>query len=205
MSARIRDALIDLEHDVAGVRMAPARAVRARGETRRRRQAGTLVGVAAGLAVTAGIVAIPALGQDRNGSAQQVVAAPDARGPSSPGCASPWASPTWSEAEFQSRLANSRKVRVLLLGTVTKQETAAVGTALGKLGAVTRVEFVSHDVQWRRFVALYCDHPDLIAATRPENLSESYDVTLAEAGDYAAVKDAIAPLRGVEEVMRFPD
>ncbi|MET8909801.1 hypothetical protein [Micromonospora sp. NPDC004551] len=60
MSARIREALTELERDVAGLRLAPPAAVRARGRARSRRRAAVLAGAAA-VVVAGGAATVPGL------------------------------------------------------------------------------------------------------------------------------------------------
>ncbi|NJC70572.1 hypothetical protein HC031_12730 [Planosporangium thailandense] len=207
MSARIREALDDLEHEVAALPLAPPHAIRARGRARRRRQAAVVATVAAGVAVT-GAVALPSL-TGRAGPAgvrsQQVVAAPvpsdSASTRATGGCVNPSASPTPSDADRAGALATSRKARVFLKPTATSTEKAAVDAALRGLKDVTAIEFLSHEHQWQRFAAQYCYAPDLVAATRPDSLPEAFDLTLASAGDYSDVEATIGRMAGVDSVV----
>ncbi len=136
MSTHIRDALADLERDVAGLRLATSQDIRTRGRARRRRQAGVLAAtVVAGVAVSAVVVAPLYRGWGgSDGQPGQVAAEPipssSASSRPSDGCASSSTPPTKSVAESDDALARSPKARVFLKSTAGPAEKAAVDAAL---------------------------------------------------------------------------
>jgi hypothetical protein len=212
MSSRIREALADLEHDVATLRLDPPEAVRARGESRRRRQVTGAIATVAVAAVLTGAAALPPLYREWAGSGGQPNQAGAGPTPSDtasvpanihvPGGCARSTPPTLSGVEREAALAASRKVRVFLLPTTGSAEAAAVEARLRGVKGVSTIGFVDREQQWQRFVAQFCDAPDLVAATKPETLPEAFVVTLVSPGDYSAVKDAVASMPGVSDVVR---
>jgi hypothetical protein len=209
MSSRIREALADLERDVAALRLATPQAVRAHGRARQRRRTAALATtIVAGMAVTGAAVA--PLYQGRGGSdgqPQQVAAGPTPSGSASTpaGCTSPaTAPPTKSDADTAKAIADSRTVWVVLQLTATPNEKAAIDTALHMLNTVTTIEFVGREQQWQSFVNQFCDAPEIVAATKPDQLPEEFDITLDHPDDYAHVKAAIGSMAGVDELVRVP-
>lgn len=208
MSSRISEALDSLDQDVAGLRLAPPEAIRARGESRRRQQ---LIGGGVAIAVVATalttVVVLPVV----HGGApvQQPLGFGDSSGPASVSAScSPVPNPTHAPPAD----GTSRTAKVWLKSTATPAETAAVGTqlrslstaALGPGQLVTSVTFESRQQAYERFKAQFCNAPDLIAATKPETLPESYTITLANPTDFAAVYTLIEGMAGVEDVVRVP-
>ncbi|HEV7898870.1 MAG TPA: permease-like cell division protein FtsX [Planosporangium sp.] len=214
MSSRIREALADLEHDVAELRLDPPEAIRARGQARRRRQmVGALAAVAVGATLT-GVVVLPPLYRGwggAGGQSQQAGAVPNPSDSASvpanahvpDGCVSPSpsASPPQKGPEPNGLYGRSRQARVFLKQASGPAEKAAVETALRTLPAVTAVDFLSQQEQWRRFAAQFCDAPDLVAATKPESLPEAFDVTLASPEDYPSVWASVHGMSGVADVV----
>jgi FtsX extracellular domain len=201
MSSRIREALADLEHDVATLRLAPPRAIRARGTWLRRRR---LVGVVATAAAVAGGAALPYLYWGQAGHGRESLrpgASPSAS------CVAPSATapPTPLGATPDPALARSRTVRVFLALTTTPAQKAAVQARLQDLKGVATVEFEDRQRAWHRFSEAFCYAPELVAATKPEMLPESFLVTLAQPSDYTTVQDAVGAMPGVEAVVRAPE
>jgi hypothetical protein len=207
MSPRIREALIDLERDVAGLQLATAAAVRARGDARRRRQvAGVVAALAVGAAVT-GAVALPPLyaggshgaglpvGGPASGSASASSSRSPATGECSPGASRPAESP----------VAGSRTVRVFLTTDSTPAQRAAVASALDGLPGVVGYTYEDHQHAYERFKAAFCDAPDLVGATKPESLPESFVVTLRSTTDLSTVDNAVGRLPGVDAVVGVAD
>jgi hypothetical protein len=75
-----------------------------------------------------------------------------------------------------------------------------VDAALYRSPQVTSHVYESRDDAYQRFTQLYRDAPDLVAATRPEHLPESWRFTLRCAADYPAVKERLTALPGVHVV-----
>jgi hypothetical protein len=171
MSYDLSRSLRDLEQDVNAVPLAPASAVRARGETRRRRQVtAAALGTALGLALVVGAIATT------------VGLGPRATSPAGgdPSCG-PRTTPTITPGE----------ARVTLATDATAAQRDAVAAKLRGWGFDPTV--VDRDEAWRRFQTMYCDDPDLIARTRPEQLSE-----------YLVLRDAVTLSGRREELLRLP-
>jgi FtsX extracellular domain len=207
MSSRIREALCELEHDVAGLRLASPQSIRARGQAQRRRQTVALASVAAGV-VAAGAVALPSLYHGWRGSDGRTghtlagsIPRDRSNAGAASGCASPVASPTLSDAARAGAIARSRNATVFLKPTASPAEKAAVETKLNQLSTVIAIDFLSHEQQFERFAAQFCYAPAVVAATKPENLPEAFELTLANPGDYVAVQTTIKSMAGVEDVV----
>jgi FtsX extracellular domain len=198
MSSRIREALADLEHDVAALRLAPPRAIRARGTWLRRRR---VVGAVATAAAVTGAVALPYLYAGRTGNGSEPLR-PGASPSASCVAPSTTAPPTSFSVTPDPALARSRTVRVFLALTTTPAQKAAVQARLQGLRGVATFEFEDRQDAWYRFNEAFCYVPELVAATKPEMLPESFVVTLRQPSDYDAVKDAVGAMPGVEAVVR---
>jgi hypothetical protein len=209
MSSRIREALADLEQDVAPLRLDPPQAVRARGEARRRRQAiGVAAAAVAGVAV-AGAVALPVLHPaDRQGGQPLGVGAQPSAAQPSASCTAvrPSQAPVKSPpGASDAALAGSRKATVFLTSASSSAEKAAIEVKLRSLKGIAAIDFEDHERAWQRFTAQFCYAPDLVGATKPESLPESFHLTLVKPADYAMVQGVIAEMPGVAEVLRSPE
>ncbi|WP_089155278.1 hypothetical protein [Micromonospora sp. NBS 11-29] len=172
MSAHIREALRELERDVAGLRLSPSAEVRARGRARSRRRAVALAGVAA-VVVGGGAATLPALG----GPASPVAAASSAGVPST-GAPSAGASvECWSDAPVR-------------LDVVFRPGTSA-----------PRVGEVGYRIaQARGDVGLRCGGQSV--ASRPDATGRLVTSVLLAAGEDAApIRAAVEGLPGVERVV----
>jgi cell division transport system permease protein len=98
---------------------------------------------------------------------------------------------------------DGREVHIFLKLDVTLAQRDAVEARLRGLGLDAIIGFSSRGEAYERFAAVYCDAPELIAATRPEDLPESFVVTLGDAGDYGVIHDALVGMPGVDAVVRL--
>jgi len=95
-------------------------------------------------------------------------------------------------------------VKVFLNDTHTPAEKAAIETRLRSLTVVIVVEFVDYQEAYREFAWRFCHAPDLVAATKPESLPESFVVTIRDPGDFPAVAKAVGAMPGVMDVVHIP-
>lgn len=205
MSSHIREALTELERDVAGLQLATAATVRARGDARRRRQVGT---VALGAAVL-GAVALSPLYAGWPPSGGLAVGGPGSLASSAHASALSGATTECSAAPSDHTgtpgAANSRRIRVFLNTSSTPAQRATVESVLRNLNVVDSYTFEDRQTAWQRFVAQFCNARDLVAATKPESLPESFTVELHSPADYSTLDNSIEHLPGVAAVVRVPD
>jgi cell division protein FtsX len=151
------------------------------GEARRRHR---LAATAAGLALLAGVgVAAAAVGP------QWPFTAGDGA-PSATACPHPAATPRPGE------------VRIFMQLDASRSQRDAVAAKLRDLGLDPTV--VDRAEAYRLFGLVYCDEPDLVAATRPEQLPEYLVVTLADPVELDAVRQAVQPMAGVDTIVDRP-
>ncbi|SBT47927.1 permease-like cell division protein FtsX [Micromonospora auratinigra] len=89
---------------------------------------------------------------------------------------------------------------MFLFPDVTAGQRRELTARLKEIRTVDHVDQVSRAEQWRRFAAVYCDAPDVVAATRPEDLPVIAEVIMAPGADPVPVVDAVRHLGGVDEV-----
>jgi cell division transport system permease protein len=92
-----------------------------------------------------------------------------------------------------------KQVTVFLDSAVTEEQKRAIDSALRKLPSVEGVRFESRQEAYARFKEQFKDAPDLVAATKPDSLPESFRVTLRTASGYCEVA-RVRSLPGVSEV-----
>jgi cell division protein FtsX len=109
----------------------------------------------------------------------------------------------WATGRFGTRGGKPRPAQVIvgvfLVDRATAAQKVAVESALRASPRAHTVLFVSRREAHERFTHVLSDQPELVAATRPEALPESFDVTLARAGDYP---QAVAEFRLLPGVAR---
>ncbi|SCF17154.1 permease-like cell division protein FtsX [Micromonospora mirobrigensis] len=180
MSSRIREALVELEGDVSGLRLAPPAAVRARGRARTRRRVGALAGATA---VVLGAAALPVW---RMPADPPTAVAGDPR--PSPTCA--------PEQPPQPGV-----LMVFFKQEVTDEQRRAVLVRLKEFHQIDRAVTVSPVDRWERFVATHCGSPDL-ARIGPDQFPDSVEVHLrrTDPAVLARIREAVRTLPGVDEV-----
>ncbi|MDG4772713.1 permease-like cell division protein FtsX [Solwaraspora sp. WMMD792] len=171
-----------------------ARAAMAGGVRLRRRRrltiGGTAVAVAALAAVAAGLAApVP----DAPAPVPAQVPTPSA----SPGCE--LVRPTSDDV--------ATEAAVYLSVDVTAEQRRAVDAALRADPQVGSVEYESRQDAYQRFVRRYqddpavlLDHPDLMEKVTPDQLPESFRITLANPSAYQQVSGGLQAMPGVETV-----
>jgi hypothetical protein len=98
-----------------------------------------------------------------------------------PGCV-----PTWGSAFLPPETTDQLRVQV---GAILRESPEVASTA-----------YESKEEAYRQFKELYRNAPDLVNATKPESLPESWRFELRCATDLPAVKQRLKPLPGVEVV-----
>jgi cell division transport system permease protein len=93
------------------------------------------------------------------------------------------------------------EVSVFLTADVTDAERDAVRATLRALPVVKRVDYESPQEAYRRYLLMFKNQPDLIAAASDTTLPESYRVKLVDTTQYAQVASALDGAPGVEEVV----
>jgi cell division transport system permease protein len=81
------------------------------------------------------------------------------------------------------------EVSIFLKADVTDEQRASLKSALEGSALVKEVTYESREQAWERFQTQFRDAPDLVKATKPESLPESYRVKLK---DPTRVKDLTA-------------
>lgn len=186
MSSRIREALSELETDVAGLRLAPPHVVRARGRARRRRR--VAAGVAAAVAV-AGVVALPVAYLGGGTDASRPAPAGGGTAWPSPGCPAPSGAP----------VGDGRQFMVFLRADASAEEKRNAETALRKLTGGD-VVFLDRDEQYRRFVQQYCASPDLLSSVQPDQFPEAFQARLTNPDTFDHLRITLMALPAVDEV-----
>lgn len=180
MSSPLRDALTDLDHGLTDVRLPPAASIRALAR-RRRWRSGTAAAIAAVAAIAASsTAAVHEFARD-DVSAQPVAAGG--------GC------PTLPAVD-----PRATAIVYLTLDSTTAERSTIeqrLATVPGYLG----VTLETRTQAWTRFTAQECEAPEILAATKPENLRESLWVATNDRSDWEAVKSAVAGLAGVDTVL----
>jgi cell division transport system permease protein len=83
---------------------------------------------------------------------------------------------------------------------VTDEQRTKLRTALQRDPAVKAIAYQSREQAYERFKRQFKDNPDLVNATRPEDLPESFRVTLTEPDPDGDFKRRYEHLPGVETV-----
>ncbi|GAA3771698.1 permease-like cell division protein FtsX [Micromonospora maritima] len=95
-------------------------------------------------------------------------------------------------------------VRVFLRQEITDQQRIDLHEALGADPLVRSVTFQSHDEAYARFKEIYKDSPDLVDAVTPEQIPESFQVTLARATDFPRLVANFRATAGVDQILGGP-
>lgn len=82
----------------------------------------------------------------------------------------------------------------------THELRTQVGAILARSPEVDSSVYESREQAWQRFKEQFRDAPDLVDATKLENLPESWKFKLRCATDYPAVKERLHTLHGVDVV-----
>ncbi|MFV2013169.1 MULTISPECIES: permease-like cell division protein FtsX [unclassified Micromonospora] len=171
-----------------------ARAAMVGGSRLRRRRRLTIGGAAVAVTVLAAVAAsLAAPVRDAPAPVPAQAAMPSV----SPGCE--LVRPTTAEA--------ATEAAVYLSVNVTAEQRRAVDAALRSNPQVGSVAFESRQDAYQRFIRRYkddpavlLDHPDLMEKVTPDQLPESFRITLANPSAYQQVSGGLQAMPGVETV-----
>lgn len=93
---------------------------------------------------------------------------------------------------------------VFLRPEVTAVQRKAVGSKLRAAHGVTAVRFISREEAYRRFKKAFKDKPELLNATRPEDMLESYQARFADRDDASRTLRAVRTMAGVQRAQVLP-
>jgi len=91
-------------------------------------------------------------------------------------------------------------VSVFLRGDTTDEQRAALDRTLRDSPEVYCLTFETRDAAWERFKRQFSDAPDLVAATKPESLPESFRFRVAKAAESDLVEQRV---RGLGEITDY--
>ncbi|MDT4988017.1 MAG: cell division transport system permease protein [Micromonosporaceae bacterium] len=93
------------------------------------------------------------------------------------------------------------EVAIFLKTDVTDQQRNALRTDLTGDPLVQNVIYESRDVAWQRFKTQFKDAPDLVNATKPDSLPESFRVKLRNAEQFQSISDKYKGRDGIGEIV----
>jgi cell division transport system permease protein len=93
------------------------------------------------------------------------------------------------------------QVSIFLTNDVTADQRTAIESALKQDPLVKEVIHETKDQAWQKFKEDFKDAPDLVAATKPEALPESYRVKLKNPNDYQKIFDKYHTMDGISDIV----
>jgi cell division transport system permease protein len=93
------------------------------------------------------------------------------------------------------------EVSIFLKNDVTDAQRTSLQGDLGGDPLVQAVQYESREVAWQRFKTQFRDAPDLVNATKPESLPESFRVKLKNAEEFQAISDKYKGRDGISEIV----
>jgi cell division transport system permease protein len=93
------------------------------------------------------------------------------------------------------------EVSIFLKNDVTDEQRTSLQSALKGDPLVQNVIYESRDVAWQRFKTQFRDAPDLVNATKPESLPESFRVKLKDAEKFQSISDKYKSRDGISEIV----
>jgi cell division transport system permease protein len=93
------------------------------------------------------------------------------------------------------------QVSIFLTNDVTADQRTAIESALKQDPLVKEVIHETKDQAWQKFKEDFKDAPDLVAATKPEALPESYRVKLKNPNDYQKIFDKYHTMAGISDIV----
>ncbi|HVA59686.1 MAG TPA: permease-like cell division protein FtsX [Mycobacteriales bacterium] len=91
-------------------------------------------------------------------------------------------------------------VQVYLTSDVTQADRDAIGAKLASLPGVESVHYVSQQEAYQIFVKDFAGEPELVHATVPSSLPESFDIKLQDPSRFDIIVSAMQNQPGVQEV-----
>ena len=164
----------------------PAQQAMADGRRIRRRRGllagGTAAAVLVATTLTLNLVVAP------DSPPPRVSAAAAAAMPADPAC-------TWPVEE------DASDVSIFLTEDITDAQRTALQDALRADPAVRDLRFESRAQAYQRFVELWRDSPDFVAAVNPKDLPESFRMRLADRDDYQRLAKTFRHHAGVQDLV----
>lgn len=117
------------------------------------------------------------------------------------GLASLWLAPGSGGERVAAPACAPAEATAFLRHDVTPEQSELVGDTLRDSARVSAVRFDSQQDAYDRFREQYRDSPDMLDFVKPDTLPASWRFTLHCSGDFAAVRDQLLPLRGVDDVI----
>jgi cell division transport system permease protein len=93
------------------------------------------------------------------------------------------------------------EVSIFLNDNVTDQQRTELRGDLTGDPLVQNVIYESRDTAWQRFKTQFKDAPDLVNATKPDSLPESFRVKLKNAAQFQAIDDKYKGRPGISEIV----
>ncbi|MGH3731442.1 MAG: permease-like cell division protein FtsX [Micromonosporaceae bacterium] len=107
----------------------------------------------------------------------------------------------WTVADMKDYYYAEIEVAIFLTDEVTDDQRKALADALGSDPMVESTLHESKDEAYKRFQEQFKDADDLVAATKPESLPESYRVKLEDPEKFDAIRQKYQDYEGVEEIV----
>jgi cell division transport system permease protein len=93
------------------------------------------------------------------------------------------------------------EVSIFLKGDVTEAQRSSLQGDLRGDSLVQNVIYESREVAWQRFKTQFRDAPDLVNATKPDSLPESFRVKLKNAEEFQQINDKYKGREGISEIV----
>jgi cell division transport system permease protein len=93
------------------------------------------------------------------------------------------------------------EVSVFLKADVTEEQRKGLESDLKADSLVQEVTYESKELAWERFKTQFRDAPDLVAATKPESLPESFRIKLKDPKQFNEINEKYRERAGVSEIV----
>src|SRR2546423_8585114 len=93
------------------------------------------------------------------------------------------------------------EVSIFLKSDITDDQRNALKSDLSSDSEVQHVIYESKEVAWTRFKTQFRDAPDLVNATKPDQLPESFRVKLKNPEHFSAIYDKYKGREGISEIV----
>src|SRR5436190_1101684 len=93
------------------------------------------------------------------------------------------------------------EVSIFLKNDVSAEQRDGIRNDLRGDPLVQNVIYESRDTAWQRFKTQFRDAPDLVNATKPDSLPESFRVKLKNAEQFQAISDKYKSRDGISEIV----
>jgi cell division transport system permease protein len=98
---------------------------------------------------------------------------------------------------------DGRSAYVYLTQDATDAQREAIAAELRSLSGVANFSFSDREDAYERFKRVYACAPELIDATRPESLPESFLVTPGDPASYPALQDKLTGMPGIDTMIQI--